>query len=202
MAEESAIIFVSHQMPQIVRICSRLMVMDKGRIAYDGTNIQKGIDHYHSLLTFEQAEPTSRLSHKGAIHSIAFYSGGGKIAKETFVTIDCRESLTVEIALSLKPGIPDAVAAVLFYDMEMRGGAECYSEDAALSISQTDDPSTIRVSFPELLLNPGVYSVSVIISDANEGETLLRANAPQKLRVTGTHIGFYPVRLQGDWRYR
>lgn len=44
---KSIIIFISHNMDMVRRICNRIMVMEKGEIVYDGSDVEKGIEKYN-----------------------------------------------------------------------------------------------------------------------------------------------------------
>jgi lipopolysaccharide transport system ATP-binding protein len=44
----TALIFVSHQMPAVSRICNKIILMDKGEAKYSGHDVSKGIDQYYS----------------------------------------------------------------------------------------------------------------------------------------------------------
>src|SRR5690606_30882643 len=44
----TAIVFVSHSMPQISRLCSQIILMDRGMVASKGSDISKAIDLFYS----------------------------------------------------------------------------------------------------------------------------------------------------------
>src|SRR5690554_6799276 len=44
----TAIIFVSHNMPMISRICTQIILMDKGQTKFQGEDVAKGIDLYYT----------------------------------------------------------------------------------------------------------------------------------------------------------
>ncbi|HIC32647.1 MAG TPA: ABC transporter ATP-binding protein, partial [Flavobacteriaceae bacterium] len=46
LLNNTAVIFVSHAMPQVSKISSKILLMDKGAIDYIGNNINKGIEDY------------------------------------------------------------------------------------------------------------------------------------------------------------
>ncbi|HBK83804.1 MAG TPA: ABC transporter ATP-binding protein, partial [Flavobacterium sp.] len=45
---KTAIIFVSHSMPMVSRICSQIILMDKGQAKFQGTDVSKAIDLYYT----------------------------------------------------------------------------------------------------------------------------------------------------------
>ncbi len=46
---ESIILFVSHSMDMVKRVCNRIIVLDKGRIALESSDVAGGIEYYDSL---------------------------------------------------------------------------------------------------------------------------------------------------------
>ncbi len=51
----TAIIFVSHSMPMVSRICSQIILMDKGQAKFQGTDVSKAIDLYYTRFTSNES---------------------------------------------------------------------------------------------------------------------------------------------------
>jgi len=49
IAQESAVIFVSHNMEMVQRICNRVIVMNRGSIVHTSDDVTGGIEYYNSL---------------------------------------------------------------------------------------------------------------------------------------------------------
>ncbi len=49
IAQESAAIFVSHNMEMVQRICNRIIVMNRGSIVHTSDDVTEGIEYYNSL---------------------------------------------------------------------------------------------------------------------------------------------------------
>jgi ABC-type multidrug transport system ATPase subunit len=47
--ENKTLVLVSHNMKQVLQICSRIIVLEGGGIVYDG-EVEKGIEHYNTLM--------------------------------------------------------------------------------------------------------------------------------------------------------
>lgn len=50
LSNKSAVVLVSHNMPQISWFCSRVMVLERGHVLLDHPNVSEGIDKYYELL--------------------------------------------------------------------------------------------------------------------------------------------------------
>lgn len=46
---DSITIVVSHTMEMITGLCNRVMVMEKGKVAHEGGDVNSGIEYYHSI---------------------------------------------------------------------------------------------------------------------------------------------------------
>ena len=48
-AQNALILFVSHNMETIQRVCNRIIVLHKGKLVHEGSDVEKGIEHYYSI---------------------------------------------------------------------------------------------------------------------------------------------------------
>jgi ABC-type polysaccharide/polyol phosphate transport system ATPase subunit len=55
IAAGATVVLVSHEAAAIERVCERLIVLDRGRIVFDGPTAE-GLEHYHRLMGVESAE--------------------------------------------------------------------------------------------------------------------------------------------------
>lgn len=59
------VLFVSHNMPMVKKLCSRAIVLSEGSVTFDG-NVTKGVDHYMSLsAAAETIKLEDRLDRRG-----------------------------------------------------------------------------------------------------------------------------------------
>lgn len=49
ISQESTILFVSHNMEMIRSICNRIIVLHKGRMVHEGSDVAGGIEYYYSI---------------------------------------------------------------------------------------------------------------------------------------------------------
>lgn len=199
IAKNAAVIFVSHYLPQVARISSKIMVMDHGKAVYQGENVQEGIAHYSSR--FEGPKKSISGSGRAEIHEIEFFSENNETPDEDKFRISYLDDLYVKISFSLNPEIKGAIINIGFFDNEMRGGAEVYSNNCNFEVNNRGDVIKTRVKIPKLPLNPGTYSLTVTIFDERKGEILKRFHAIKDIQVVGSHMGFSSVQLQGEWEF-
>lgn len=199
ISKKAAVIFVSHNMPQVLRICSDMMVMDRGRAVYLGKDVTKGLDIYYSR--FQNTRNSITGSGKATIHDVKIYSGNSTHSSDGTVTLRYADTFSLEISFSLSSDVENAIMNIAFYTREMLGAAQCYSNRDHFQIHNSGGQMRIRVNFSKLYLNPGLYYLSVVIGDDRRGETLVNHHALMQIQVVGSFMGFAPFQLSGEWTY-
>lgn len=152
----TALIFVSHSMPMISRICNQIILMDHGMVKYQGTNISSGIaqyyDHFDDMATATVLESDD-------ITNI-----------EVIADKVCRWGQEMKITLKLK--IKNIHQTPSFYfiikDKEQRGVASVISQDS-VNLDGHEQNLEINVTIPKIELTNGTYNVDLAIY-----ETLFR----------------------------
>ncbi len=196
ITRNTAVIFVSHAMPQIARMCSDVCTLKSGRIAYKGKDVPKGIDSYYS--SFESAAGTITGSGRADIRSITFESNGCY----DIDTIRYSDSLTVHISASVDPAVTYIACNIGFLSQELQIIAQCNSSFHSVEIKNSGELLHISVRFDTIEFNPGIYVMSAGITDKARSEILIQHYAVKKLKVAGDFIGLAPVQLNGSWDIR
>lgn len=119
----TAIIFVSHNMPMISRICSHVVLLERGKAVFSGEDVSLGIDYYYNkFLTNEST-------------NVVFTDDSIKLVEATISDIEPVDGVytipwgdTIQLNfvidnLKLK-AIPHV--ALVIYDKEQRGVAEVF----------------------------------------------------------------------------
>lgn len=168
---KTAVIFVSHNMPMVSRICNKIILMDKGLAKFQGNNIGSAIDKYYS-----------RFSEND--NNLVFTDNSIKLNKAELIEYDSAQNdvpkinwgdklqLVFEWELLEEIEIPDFL--VFINDKEQRPVAlldwssdELYSNDKKVSF---------LVKVNDIQLSKGIYSISVLVSKGKMRAPLLRIN--------------------------
>ena len=199
LSKETAIVFVSHNMANITRICTDIMVMESAQIKYQSNNIADGIDYYFSL------SPTNGSSiietGKARIHKIALFSENGYPAEDGIFKLKYLNPLIIDLLISLDPSIQKVRIIIYFFDKEFNHVASSRSELCNFVISNHLSQIKLRIRFPQIQLSPGVYSISVGIYNERTDEALLQYHNIQDFQVTGGFHVLAPFHLQAEWSY-
>jgi lipopolysaccharide transport system ATP-binding protein len=53
LLEKTAVIFVSHNMPQVYKVSTSILLMSKGQVLFHGNEIEKGVEQYYAMSSKE-----------------------------------------------------------------------------------------------------------------------------------------------------
>ena len=191
--QKAAVIFVSHSMPQVGRLSSDICVVNNGRVIFQGKDVPQGIEHYYSL--FESQKCIVTGNGRATVHKIEFDSKGRKDVER----INYLDDLTIHLEITVDPAVINPVVIVSFINREQQNVVQCSSLFNKVRFHNTGRPLQIALEFPEVLLNPGTYSLSVHVLHESKVEILTACHTAKDLIISGDFIGFAPVQLKGKW---
>lgn len=159
--QKSSVIFISHNMYQVERICDRVIVLDKGRLVFYGET-KEAIDHYYSIAIARGKKNDNRLielGNSGDIKdlSLELVSLNGRVNPDfafneeisfKFSFYSEREYLEPILGISLRTSEGTLLGSVKNINVP----------ESIDKISQGPNAFTIKLDKPNLL--PGNYSIS------------------------------------------
>jgi len=168
------ILFVSHDLIMIQLLCSRVILLDHGRVVMDGHpadavfEYQKRIHEKETGTGMAGLEPSRGFHNRGGtqearITRIRFFDGDGN-PRDTF---DPSEPMTISMEFeNLELDRPVTVNFSI-RDMDRREIFSVSSRDDGFVIEALPRRGTITVHLPDLALMPGVYMISVGVFDVD-----------------------------------
>jgi lipopolysaccharide transport system ATP-binding protein len=197
MSQKAAVIFVSHTMPQIARISTKGLLMNRGETQYYGPDVARLIELYYA--TFGNTNGIKTGSMRGDIHAVRLSSSVNQEREGEMFKVSYLDKLQVDIIFEALKSVRFLSVNFGFYDKELRGAAQAFSLNSPLRIENTGQKMWVRAIIPELDLNPGVYSLSVTIADDKRGEILVYHHACKSFQVVGDFTGSTPVLYKAHW---
>jgi lipopolysaccharide transport system ATP-binding protein len=198
ISQKAAVIFVSHSMPQIARISTIGLLLHKGEAKYSGNSIPRLIDNYYSSFSSEKGSKSGSM--KAEILDVQLSGSNTPPSQDGEVfRIQYLDELVIDLKFRVSSDIKEVNINLAFYDKDLKGAAQAYSLNSDLRIQNTGELHHTRTKIPELNLNPGIYTISVIITDEMRAETLLNYHAFRTFQVFGDFIGFTPVQYRAKW---
>ena len=190
LLQDSAVIFVSHNMSLISRLCSECIVLDGGESAFHG-NTPQAVRKYLALFSGQQPHALS----SGIKLSGLSINGENQLSQYRLQT-----GAPVEIEIELESDIKVDHGSIALHFISLSGdfAAEWNSDinDAELSIDT--GKKSLRISLDRLRLNPGTYQMSLIVTSKNRMEHLLWVHCGWKIEIDGPVIGSAAYQIDGN----
>ena len=169
---KTAIVFVSHSMPMVSRICNQIILMDKGESIIQGEDVGKAIDKYYTRFADNDS-------------NVVFDDGSLKLkGAEILNTVSLEGMPQLEwggqFSLKLKFLVNELVEVptfnIIIFDKEQRPVAvlQKNSENSNLVIKNNELEFT--VIHEDLQLSKGIYSINISVYESLSGKPLLRIN--------------------------
>jgi lipopolysaccharide transport system ATP-binding protein len=191
LAEDSAVVLVSHSMQNISAFCNRLLVVSKGKVLEDTKQVHEGIDRYLSL--FSTQEQVSG-SGQATLESIEIHGSGSNADGSGELIFNLGEKMSLKLTIRINDDVKKARLLI-------------YVTDEALSpviclplIDQSGnefllDSGQHELEFPigEVDLNMGRYSFTIIIVDSESNRTLSRQQGVASFRVLANRVYWAPI---------
>ena len=203
LLKSSAVVFVSHSMPQVMRVSSHLLMLKGGRLAHSGCDVARGIEAYYQL--FGGGSLTVAGSGEVILKAIEARSDTGESCSfEGDLQVQHGESIAITLTLWSEVFDRAAVVQVLIWNHEMVPildvmGKSNYGYDVRFSGRLL----TVEVLIPNLQLNAGRYSVSVIVTAPGLAKVYCQADHVFRLTMgSGSPASGAACVVAGDWRTR
>jgi len=193
ISKKASVIFVSHAMQQVSRICTDLIVLDYGRIEYNGSDFQEGLDNFYSII--EGNVGVVAGSDDAELLDLEFESNG----VSGINTVEYLSELIVHIKFKLNKELKDPTYYLTFLDKTMQGVANCNTRADSFLTKNICGEVCLKVVIKKFNLTPGMYFVSVGIQQYNPFRIIKQYFAYKQLKVSGDFVSIAPVQINGDW---
>ena len=195
MLARCAVIFVSHSMPMINRLSTRVMVLSNGEALFSGEPVA-GIETYlRSIDGSDGVVHRSLGTGEAVIHRISIEDERGVSVTTSHYSRPWRLS----IDLSVSAAFPEYDVSVTFMSRAQDLVAQCHSRANRQHLQHDGTRHRIQLEFPAQLLNPGPYWTSVAVFDKSGTRHLCWEFGILQFTVAGGFIGNAPVQMVAQW---
>jgi lipopolysaccharide transport system ATP-binding protein len=167
LLNKTAVIFVSHNMQQVTRISSCLLLMDHGKVLKQDLNIGSVVSRYHSLQA-KPFEPIIQGSGKAIIHSVVL------------------EDQNQKPTTTLRHGSPFSVAIKFSLAQILE----------KLNINNQTKNIYAKIHFTEAIFNAGRYFLTANILEGKVGELISVMRYAALFTIEHDLTGYAPILLQ------
>lgn len=166
VCKSAAVIFVSHNMPQIDRLCSRTLVLSDGLSVFDGPS-GRGIDHYNQLFQHEASEwevdkslEILDWSVNGESKPARVNFNGGETLSIVLELDSIAESSNIELSVNVKQPSGDDIL-------------QCNSLRQGEAFRLHKGRQKVRIDIPKLKLGSGQKLLAFRMIDAETNKILI-----------------------------
>jgi lipopolysaccharide transport system ATP-binding protein len=191
----TAIVFVSHSMPMVSRICTQIILLDKGCSKFQGNEVGKAIDLYYQR--FAQNES-----------NVVFDDGSIELLKVEMVdantnTVISKLNWNDNLKFYFKFKINQSMELPLFnisiFDKEQRPVAILKKNCRDSKLNFNDNIIEFFITHKNIQLSKGVYSINVFVGKSNTNEPLIRINDILLFQVITEEDTWPPFLLQSNF---
>lgn len=158
---KTAIIFVSHNMPQVSRLCNKIILMERGESLIQGTDVAKAIDLYYSGFTHNQSSiiytDNSVELEKAEFLNVAEYERG-------IAQLKWNDELKIYFKFRIKSEISFPRFSISIYDKEQRPLALLTDNITESEIGMDNGIIEFVVKHENLQLSKGIYFINLQVS--------------------------------------
>lgn len=192
----TAMIFVSHNMPMVSRICNQVILMDHGIVKYQGYDVSKGIDLYYggfasgdSVIVFDNKEVS--------LVNAEILNSAEKEGELPFIRWG--ESLKVKLSIKLLKSQNEVNVYLVLLDKEQRPVALLENQQVKIMDNHLALKEFV-ISHDNIQLSKGRYSLNVYITDSNLAP-MLRINNLLKFQILHEKDIWQPFLLKSEIAY-
>ncbi len=159
LLDSAAIILVSHAMPQLSKIGTRMLLMDKGMVKYNSHDVSQGIEAYYELF---DGEVQKAFGQGIQVNSITI---NGEDAFDKVVHCSHGEPIQIEVNCVAEKDFPSLRMGIQFFDKDLKLIATAFS-DQLNGVKGVD--SNIRFLLDQSEFSRGKFSVGLLFAEDSE----------------------------------
>lgn len=175
----TAIVFVSHSMPMVSRICNKIILMDKGCVKVQGEDVSKAIDLYYTRFTNNESNV---VFDDGTLFLNKIQLINDSTLKE-ITAVSWRSTLHIRLSFSLKKKIEHIpIFIITIFDKEQRPVAQLKSDEES-KVTIQENTINFSIIHKNLQLSKGVYSLNISANNGINKSPMLRINTAISFQV-------------------
>lgn len=167
---KTAVIFVSHSMPMVSRVCNEVLLLNQGKVVYQGKDVAKGIDLYYASFSVNSSN-ILYTSNQIELENITLVNGLDSTQDNV---LDWGQTLKLKLGFNLAAPGKLPLIEVTIYDKEQREVARLSYDKYMVDLPEGS--FEVVLEHENLQLSKGLYSFSLTVNDFELGSPMLRMN--------------------------
>ncbi len=150
---KTAVVFVSHSMPMVSRVCSQIILMEKGRAQFQGAEVSKAIDLYYNRFTNNESNEVFNDGSLELEYVELINTNSDKAAPDTLLQLKWGDPLALKFSFKLPASKAIPKFSVIIFDKEQRPVAVFEKNTLNSPIRIAGDRLVFKLHHPNLQLS-------------------------------------------------
>ena len=195
LLKDTAIIYVSHNMPTVSRLCNKIILLSKGRTMSQGSHVGRAIDTYYSTFVDSQSNLIYTDKSIEFLNARLLNTNNKGVRNE----INWGGNLKLSLKFKILEDIKVPLFRILIYDKEQRPLAILEPNFNEEDIIIIDNYLQFTVEHKNLQLSKGFYSINITAFKRFSNEPILRINGALTFQVIHEEDHFQPFLLSSHF---
>jgi lipopolysaccharide transport system ATP-binding protein len=199
IVERCAVIFVSHSMQLVSRLCNQILMMEGGVEKYQGPDVSEGIDKYYSSLS------GTRTDFIRSDSEIKILKVTVNNSEEEMPLIKRLDDLNVTLHIEIDSKFEQAVSSITLFDYEQKAIGVCMNEEPINRVGEVMNRQNgkssiaLNVKIPRINLSKGIYYITFSMAENVRSKPIARLNNIKAFQVSSQRDVWPPLELEGIW---
>ena len=177
---KTAIVFVSHSMPMVSRICNKIILMERGVSQYQGDDVAKAIDIYYQRFA---SNDTDIVFDDGTVRLDSVKLINADTSKGDIPQLHRKDDFRLSVQLTLLKEILSPVIVISLFDKEQRPIAIFEENEEGTMKITNDNRIEFVLTHKNLQLSKGIYSLNVFVGTGSSRQPILRINGLLQFQI-------------------
>jgi lipopolysaccharide transport system ATP-binding protein len=186
-----AVVFVSHSMTVVARVCTDVALLKNGHILYSGNDVASGIEQYLDM--FENGPGKIEFEGHAQLKGVRMFSRDVDSNDGGVPRFRYADDIFIEMEATVDSEYPTFQLSFSIVDKDMKPVAQYRSAHFQQFFSNAGRPMKIQIEIPNCLLTNGEYFVNFALGSGIDlddngtdlSETLARYRNWARFKVTG-----------------
>jgi lipopolysaccharide transport system ATP-binding protein len=189
LAKDAAVIFVSHNMHDIARICDKTLLLKNGQVTHFG-DVESGIEKYQQNLGVDSIEDESFIKVEAPVKHVEF--------KWSTLEINYGDMIDLTVEIEVQKEMYDVRLQIPIYDNQATVAGEWYSgRYATKKLNFSKGMNIVNIQLGPMYLKSGVYKTAFVLTDEKGIGFPVWAFKSHTLKVKGSALGAWAYQIRG-----
>lgn len=199
LLNNTAIILVSHSMPQVSRMATQVLMLEKGQVEFYSANVSDGLTNYYKRYKLEI--PDYKGSDKAEFKKWKIITENKSFELGDEVVINYNEKVSLELEIECFEKLYNPEIYIAIYDNEQRNIAEIYNFRDKTVLDSVSGNFISALEIQNLNLSQGKYSITISLNslEDNVKTVIFRYQSAIYFTIHGDTHGWAPFQLDANW---